>query len=422
MDTTDFGMTEEDRNVNTGGWREIEIARTASVEAARREMEMEEEENNVFVETNLEVDVDAELRGKGSPQGSDDFFFFGDDGYPSPSLPPLPPSPRPSRLGEVMLETIGETSTDTMEEESNQEEDPTLMKVKRKTTLETVGESAEISSFTFDNIGETCTDDEILEAFVESEGQVGEAIFEKELLLFAEELDIQIREEQSAEDLEFVASYFTFLSFAKVVQPSPCASAAFHLHSTLANLKEMVTCCKKDSIGLKEVLKEPKKKAAEILLDAFSAMSLRNISEVNNHLDEAKKRLEKDLRVTDITFKDRVTATRLLLFVECLLKSYNSEKQIFLPMYLMSEALRERMVKKMKKHLTKVVECLGQKRNDSKWKKFSGGTVDRRKETREGSQAFLDDLLRIACRLNGHDNRLVLFCSFKTRFCQRRLK
>ena len=65
----------------------------------------------------------------------------------------------------------------------------------------------------------------------------------------------------------------------------------------------------------------------------------------------------------------------------------------------------------MKKHLTKVVECLGQKRNDSKWKKFSGGTVDRRKETREGSQAFLDDLLRIACRLNEH-NRLVLFCSF----------
>ena len=420
MDATDSGMAEEDRNVNTGGWREIEIARTASVEAARREVEMEEEENNVFVETNLEVDVDAELRGKGSPQGSDDFFFFGDDGYPSPSLPPLPPSPRPSRLGEVVLETIGETSTDTMEEEGDQE-DPTLLKVARKTTLETVGESAEISSFTFDNIGETCTDDEILEAFVESEGQVGEAIFEKELLLFAEELDIQIREEQSAEDLEFVASYFTFLSFAKMIQPSPCASAAFHLHSTLANLKEMVACCKKDSIGLKEVLKEPKKKAAEILLDAFSAMSLRNISEVNNHLDEAKKRLEKDLRVTDITFKDRVTATRLLLFVECLLKSYNSEKQIFLPMYLMSEALRERMVKKMKKHLTKVVECLGQKRNDSKWKKFSGGTVDRRKETREGSQAFLDDLLRIACRLNEH-NMLVLFCSFQTRFCQRRLR
>ena len=132
-----------------------------------------------------------------------------------------------------MLETIGETSTDTMEEEGNQEEEPTLMKVTRKTTLETVGESAEISSFTFDNIGETCTDDEILEAFVESEGQVGEAIFEKELLLFAEELDIQIREEQSAEDLEFVASYFTFLSFARLIQPSPCASAAFHLTSTL---------------------------------------------------------------------------------------------------------------------------------------------------------------------------------------------
>ena len=174
MDTTDSGIAEEERNVNTGGWREIEIARTASVEAARREMEMEEEENNVFVETNLEVDVDAELRGKGSPQGSDDFFFFGDDGYPSPSLPPLPPSPRPSRLGEVMLETIGETSTDTMEEEGDQE-DPTLVKVTRKTTLETVGESAKISSFTFDNIGETCTDDEILEAFGESEGQVGEA-------------------------------------------------------------------------------------------------------------------------------------------------------------------------------------------------------------------------------------------------------
>ena len=80
MDTTDSswdsGIVGKESDVGSdgsrGGWREIEIARTASVEAARREMEMEEEENNVFVETNLEVDVDAELRGKGSPQGSAD--------------------------------------------------------------------------------------------------------------------------------------------------------------------------------------------------------------------------------------------------------------------------------------------------------------------------------------------------------------
>merc|ERR1711971_1030496 len=294
---------------------------------------------------------------EGSPEGSsDDFFFFGDDGYPSPNLPPLPASPRPSRLSEVMLETIGETSTDTLEEEEEEgamdEEGPSSLRVTRKTTLETVGETAEISAFSFDSIGETCTDDEILDpidAFIESDGQVGEAIFEKELTLFAEELEIPIREDQSAEDLEYVASYFTFLTFARLIHTSPCASAAFHLHSTLNILKEMVASCKKDSIGLKEVLKEPKKKAAEILLETFSAMKQRSISEVNNLLDEAKKRLEKDLKVTDITFKDRVTATRLLIFVECLLKSYNSEKQIFLPTYLMSEAARERMVKRMTK-------------------------------------------------------------------------
>lgn len=427
MDTTDSswdsGIVGKESDVGSdgsrGGWREIEIARTASVEAARRELD---EENNVFMD--LEVDVDKELDMNkvegGSPEGSDDFFFFGDDGYPSPNLPPLPASPRPSRLSEVMLETIGETSTDTMEEEEGamEDEDPSSLKVIRKTTLETVGESAEISAFTFDNIGETCTDDEILDpidAFIESDGQVGEAIFEKELTLFAEELEIPIREEQSAEDLEFVASYFTFLTFARLIHTSPCASAAFHLHSTLNILKEMVASCKKDSIGLKEVLKEPKKKAAEILLETFSAMKQRNIAEVNNLLDEAKKRLEKDLKVTDITFKDRVTATKLLIFVECLLKSYNSEKQIFLPTYLMSEAARERMVKKMKKHLTKLIESLGQKRNDSKWKKFSGGTVDRRKETREGGQAFLDDLLRIACRSNLKHVQ-VTFYLFQTHF------
>ena len=415
-----------------GGWRAIEIARTASVEAARRE----DEENNVFME--LEVDVDKELMDKveGSPEGSDDFFFFGDDGYPSPNLPPLPLSPRPSRLSEVKLETIGETSTDTLEEEGllltssswsdRAMEDPSSFGVTMKTSLETVGETAEISAFSFDDIGETCTDDEVLDpidAFIESGGQVGEAIFEKELTLFAEELEIPIREESSSEDLEFVASYFTFLTFARVIHTSPCASAAFHLHSTLNILKEMVASCKKDSIGLKEVLKETKKKAAEILLETFAAMKQRSIVEVNNLLDEAKKRLEKDLKVTDITFRDRVTATRLLIFVECLLKSYNSEKQIFLPTYLMSEAARERMVKKTKKHLTKLIESLGQKRNDSRWKKFSGGTVDRRKETREGGQALLDDLLRIACKLN----MILPICScfipchyFQTPFCLKR--
>ena len=436
MDTTDSswdsGIVEKETDVSSGGgrggWREIEIARTASVEAARRE----DEEKNVFMD--LEVDVDEELRDKveGSPEGSDDFFFFGDDGYPSPNLPPLPPSPRPSRLSEVKLETIGETSTDTMEEEGlilppsswsdAVMEDPSSFGVTMKTMLETVGKTSEISAFSFDNIGETCTDDEILDpidAFVESDGQVGEAIFEKELTLFAEELEIPIREEQSAEDLEFVASYFTFLTFAKVIHTSPCSSAAFHLHSTLNVLKEMVASCKKDSIGLKEVLKEPKKKAAEILLETFAAMKQRSIAEVNNLLDEAKKRLEKDLKVTDITFKDRVTATRLLIFVECLLKSYNSEKQIFLPTYLMSEAARERMVKKMKKHLTKLIESLGQKRNDSKWKKFSGGTVDRRKETREGGQALLDDLLRIACKSNSMLSSFIPCHYFQTHFCLR---
>ena len=99
MDTADssWDAGKDDGDVGTGGgWREIEIARTASVEAARREAEEEEEEENtVFMEMSLEVDVDKELMGKieGSPAGSDDFFFFGDDGYPSPNLPPLP---RPS--------------------------------------------------------------------------------------------------------------------------------------------------------------------------------------------------------------------------------------------------------------------------------------------------------------------------------------
>ena len=60
MDTTGSSW-ESGKEMDTGsggdcgGWRAIEIARTASVEAARRE----DEENNVFME--LEVDVDKEL-------------------------------------------------------------------------------------------------------------------------------------------------------------------------------------------------------------------------------------------------------------------------------------------------------------------------------------------------------------------------
>lgn len=415
------GTMEEDQG-SRDGWRAIQIARTASVEVAKsiakeeiktvesfeeEEEEQDEdldEEEDVFPAIHLEheVDVDLEImKGEEEEEEMEEdsaFDFFGPDGYFSGNLPPLPPSPRPSRLSEVTLETIGETSTDTMEEE--EDANPTTW----KTTLETVGEIMEAVNLSLEDIGETCTDDDILdddEYSVEeveedqpAEGEMEEAIFEKELTMFAEELDIPISKEQSTEDLEYVASYFTFLTFARVIQSTYCHSAVLHLQLTLNILSEMLNC-KKDSIGIKDVLKEPKKKAAEILLEAFTAMKARNIKEVCNLLEEGKKKLEKELKVVDIMFRDRVTATRQLIFVECLLKCYNCEKNIFMPIYLMQEPAKDKMVKKMKKHLTKLIESLGRKRNDSKWKKFGGGTIDKTKETREGGQGMVDDLLSI---------------------------
>jgi hypothetical protein len=281
--------------------------------------------------------------------------------------------------------------------------------VARRTTLETVGETTEVSDVSFEDIGETCTDDDIIEDPIDAytsdeeeeeeeqeEGQVEEAIFEKELTRFAIELNIPIRPEQSAEDLEHLASYFTFLAFARVINSSPCCSAALHLHSTLALLREMAAT-KKDSIGsFKEVLKDSKKKAPEILIEAFTAMKVRNVTEALNLLDEAKRRLEKDMKVADLSFRERVLGSRLLLFVECLLKCYSAEKQIFLPIYLMPEAARERMERKVKKLLTRLMESMGRKKTDSKWLKF--GTVERSKDSRESDQGLLDSLLRVTCR------------------------
>ena len=332
-----------------------------------------------------------------------------------------------SRRGEVLLETIGETDTDLeveeelVEEEQEQEEQdqgeqeqedqeeewqeqncaPVLeLFTALREDGEKVGGAGEDDHeerprrrpghVSFENIGESCTEE--LE-----EGQVEEAILEKELLLLAQELGLDIREERSSKDLEHVASYSTFLSLARLMQPRQCSSALYHIQLTLEVLRGLVATGKKDSIGLKDVLKEPKKKPAESLIEAFEAMKMRNISNVLALLEEAKKRLEKDLKSADLCFSERVTQTRLLLFVECLLKSYHEEKKIFLPVSLMAIAARERMVRKIKKHLAKLGECLGRKRSDSKWKKFSGGTMEKSRDGGQG-QALLDKLHSSTCK------------------------
>ena len=417
------------------GWRRLEIGRTASAEGK-------------------EVDVDAEIGGEDGKEDEEEeeeeegeFDFFGSDGYfcGLASLPPLPPSPRPRTL---TLETIGETSTDfgeecedeedeEEEEKDEEEEDMEIVDEEEQvdeaeneinvTRRSTYGTSEDVSEVFLEDIGETNTDniptetstedipietsnedipnetstEDIPEVALEEElqeGLVEEEIFEKELTLFASEMKIEIRTEQSTEDLEYVASYFTFLTFARVIQPTIYSSFISHLYSTMCILQNMLSASKKESIGLKDVLKEPKKKAPEMLIAAFEAMKMRKITEVNGLLDDAKKRLEKDLKVTDISFRDRLNATRLLIFAECLLKCYSSEKKIFLPIYLMSGPARERMVKKIKKHLAKLTEVLGKKRNDSKWKKFGGGTVERGKDCGQDNQKLLSELLSTTCK------------------------
>ena len=57
-----------------------------------------------------------------------------------------------------------------------------------------------------------------------------EVIFERQLVRFSSDLQIPITRESSAEDIEFISSYLTFIKFARIFLPEPgsCLSSLMY--------------------------------------------------------------------------------------------------------------------------------------------------------------------------------------------------
>ena len=57
-----------------------------------------------------------------------------------------------------------------------------------------------------------------------------EVIFERQLVRFSTDLQIPITRESSAEDIEFISSYLTFIKFARIFLPEPgsCLSSLMY--------------------------------------------------------------------------------------------------------------------------------------------------------------------------------------------------
>ena len=70
-------------------------------------------------------------------------------------------------------------------------------------------------------------------------------------------------------------------------------------------------------------------------------MKNRNITEVYELLEDAKKRLEMDFKSGENILKEKLMNTKISIFVESLTKCYNPEKCIFLPTDLLPEEDKE---------------------------------------------------------------------------------
>ena len=91
--------------------------------------------------------------------------------------------------------------------------------------------------------------------------------------------------------------------------------------------------------------------------------------------------------------KEKVMNTKVSTFVESLIKCYNPEKCIFLPTDLLPDVKKEKIVKKIKKHLSRLHESVGRKKSDSQWKKFGKATIEKSKES-STEMALMDNFLR----------------------------
>ena len=98
-------------------------------------------------------------------------------------------------------------------------------------------------------------------------------------------------------------------------------------------------------------------------------MKNRNITEVYELLEDAKKRLEKDFKSGENRLKEKVMNTKISISVESLIKCNNPDKCILLPTDLRPDVKKEKFLKKIKKHLLRLHESVGRKMSDSQWKK-----------------------------------------------------
>ena len=80
---------------------------------------------------------------------------------------------------------------------------------------------------------------------------------------------------------------------------------------------------------------------------------------------------------------EKIIVTKICIFVDCLLKCYSPEKQIFLRSDLLPSVKKEKIIKKMRKYLHRISECSTRKRSDSTWKKFGKSTIERSKESND---------------------------------------
>ena len=284
-------------------------------------------------------------------------------------------------VGEVTFEQIGETSTDDIDhaEALNSKINITaqMPRVSQKTQLETLGEvSLEYAS-----------DTNPTEA--EETPNIEEVIFEKQLIKFAAELHIAIDKQSSSEDLEFISSYFTFMKFGRIFEKEANKLIPLQISDTLLLLKEHSKEIKRDI----PIIKDNKRKSIDMVIDAFTAMKNRNIKEVYDLLDEAKKRLEKDFKSGESNLKEKVMNTKISIFVESLIKCYNPEKCIFLPTDLLPDVKKEKIVKKIRKHLVRLQESVGRKKSDSQWRKFGKSTIEKNKDN-PADMAIMDNLFQ----------------------------
>ena len=335
------------------------------VETHSEVMLIEEQVNEEEIIEEIEV-MEEETVFNNSWIGQDILPFFTESCSFNPKVAQKTPL---ETVGEVTFEHIGETSTDDIHVEEADEphgriSSTSIQTISQKTQLETLGEVS--LEYVEENIGE-----------IEDSPNIEEVIFENQLIMFAAELHIAIDKQSSSEDLEFISSYFTFMKFGRIFEKDASKAIPLQIAETLAWLKEHLKESRKDI----PILKENKRKSIDMIIDAFDAMKNRNIVEVHKLLEDAKKRLDKDFKSGENSLKEKVINTKISIFVESLLKCYNPEKCIFLPTDLIPDIKKEKIVKKIRKHLLRLNESVGRKKSDSQWKKFGKATIEKNKES-----------------------------------------